>query len=488
MLDPTLIRTEPARVQAALGRRGMAAEAVQGAAECDARWLARQAAADALRTRRRRASEEVARARAAGEPTAELERAGREAADELRQVEADLVHLAAERDEALLALPNLPASDVPEETIVLEETFLGAPPRARRGSGGALTHWDLVKLLSLAHPAAGHGSPRRAREASAGGGFLVWRGQGARLLRALAAFMLDVHARDFGYEEVRCPAVATREALEGSAHLPGLEEKMYAVSKRGRISFARRFAAGLAPRSEQPAPRKRGGEPAARQVDRIYLKPPSNDTDLFLAPRAEPHLANLFRGQVLDAGALPMRFVASGPAFRRESAHGGAKGRGLLRLHEFPTVEVYAFTRPEESEAELARAVEAATAILALLEVPHRRLFRGARSLSHAAAKTIDLEVWVGATERWLPVAALSSFTDYQARRTETRYRAADGKPRLVHTVGGAAVAMPHLVAALLENGQEADGSVRLPEALRPSMGGDRILPLKPPDARGTKE
>ena len=480
MLDSSLIRAEPARVRAGLARRGAPADALDRALELDAHWAARDALAEALRLRRRRTSEEIARAKTAGEPTDDLERLGRQIAEELRHARRDLARLQAERRLALLELPNLPASDVPEETIILEEP-LSLP------TGAGLAHADLVKVLDLAHTAAGHGSPRRAREASAGGGFLVWRGQGARLLRVLAAFMLDVHARDFGYEEVRCPSVVTREALEGSAHLPALEEKMYAVSKRGRISFARRFAAGLAPRSEQPAPRKRGGEPAARQVDRIYLKPPSNDTDLFLIPRAEPHLANLFRGRVLEAGALPARFVASGPAFRRESAHGGAKGRGLLRLHEFPTVEVYAFTRPEESEAELARAVEAATAILALLEVPHRRLLRGARSLSHAAAKTIDLEVWAGATERWLPVAALSSFTDYQARRTETRYRAADGKPRLVHTVGGAAVAMPHLVAALLENGQEADGSVRLPEALRPYMGGDRILPLKPPDVHGTK-
>jgi len=475
MLDPCLIRTEPARVQAALGRRGMAAEAVQGAAECDARWLARQVVADALRTRRRRASEEVARAKAAGKPTADLERAGREAADELRQVEADLAHLDAERRLALLDLPNLPAPEVPEETRVLEENFLGAPPRASRVSGRVLQHWDLMQLLGLTHTAAGHGTLAgracrgstaargRAREASAGRGFLIWRGQGARLLRALAAFMLDVHARDFGYEEVRCPSVATREALEGSAHLPGLEEKMYAVDRDRSLT---RLRQGY------------GGQALAA----------SNDNNLFLAPRAEPHLANLFRGQVLDAGALPARFVASGPAFRRESAHGGAAGRGLLRLHEFPTVEVYAFCRPEESEAELARAVEAATKILARLEVPHRRLLRGARSLSHAAAKTIDLEVWAGATERWLPVAALSSFTDYQARRTETRYRAADGKPRLVHTVGGAAVAMPHLVAALVENGQEADGSVRLPAALRPYMGGlDRLRPPEPSDVHGTK-
>jgi len=446
MLDSRLIRAEPARVQAALGRRGMAAEAVQQAADCDARWLARQAVADALRTRRRRASEEVARAKAAGEPTDDLERLGLEIAEELRRAQRDLARLDAERRLALLDLPNLPATDVPEATAVLEEPA-SLPER------GGMTHWDLIRMLDLAHTAAGHGTLAgracrgstaargRAREASAGRGFLIWRGQGARLLRALAAFMLDVHARQFGYEEVRCPSVATREALEGSAHLPGLEEKMYAVD-RGRSLT--RLRQGY------------GGQALAA----------SNDNDLFLAPRAEPHLANLFRGQVLDAGALPARFVASGPAFRREADHGGAAGRGLLRLHEFPTVEVYAFCRPEESEAELAHAVEAATKILALLDVPHRRLLRGTRRLSRAAAKTIDLEVWAAGAEQWLGVAALSSFTDYQARRTETRYRAADGKPRLVHTVGGAAVAIPHLVAALVENGQEADGSVRLPEAL----------------------
>ena len=443
MLDLRLIRAEPARVRAGLARRGAPADALDRAVELDARWSARNALAEALRLRRRRTSEEIARAKTApGAPgTGDLERLGREIADELRGTRRDLARLDAERRLALLALPNLPASDVPEATTVLHET----PPRASRVSGRVLRHWDILSLLDLAQTA----------ETSAGRGFLIWRGQGARLLRALAAFMLDVHAHDFGYEEVRCPPVATREALEGSAHLPALEEKMYAVLAPGR--------------------------------DRSLTVAASNDNDLFLAPRAEPHLANLFRGQVLDAGALPARFVASGPAFRREADHGGAAGRGLLRLHEFPTVEVYAFCRPEESEAELARAVEAATKILARLEVPHRRLLRSTRSLSHAAAKTIDLEVWAAGAEQWLGVAALSSFTDYQARRTETRYRAADAKPRLVHTVGGAAVAIPHLVAALVENGQEADGSVRLPEALRPYLGGlDRLRPPAPAD-RGMK-
>jgi len=207
--------------------------------------------------------------------------------------------------------------------------------------------------------------------------------------------------------------------------------------------------------------------------------------DLFLAPRAEPHLANLFRGEILDAGALPARFVAAGPALRREAEHGGRRGRGLLRLHEFPTVEVYAFCRPEESEAELARAVEAADRILERLGLAHRRLLRGARRLSRAAAKTIDLEVWAPALGEWLGVAALSTFTDYQSRRTRTRFRGADGKAHLVHTVGGAAVALPHLVAAILENGQQSDGSVRLPDALGPYMAGETALVPVSGDAPG---
>ena len=430
MLDPALVRAEPARVRAGLARRGADPAVLDRLLQTDGRWVAKTSLADSLRTRRRRVSDQIARQRGEGADTADLEQIGREVADQMRTVERELATLRTARREALLLLPNLPAADVPEETTVLQEM----PPRARCGSDGALPHWDIIKMLDLARPAS----------SSAGRGFLLWRGAGARLLRALEAFMLDLHTRQFACAEVRCPPLATRAALEGSAHLPGLEEKMYAVVEPG--------------------------------TDRSLTVAARQRPDLFLVPRAEPHLANLFRGEVLDAGALPARFVAAGPALRREADHGGAAGRGLLRLHEFPTVEVYAFCRPEQSEAELERAVEAATGILARLDVPHRRLLRGARHLSRAAAKTIDLEVWAAGLEQWLPVAALSSFTDYQARRTETRFRAADGKPRLVHTVGGAAVAIPHVVAAILENGQEGDGSVRLPEALWPYMDGRQAL------------
>jgi len=176
---------------------------------------------------------------------------------------------------------------------------------------------------------------------------------------------------------------------------------------------------------------------------------------------------------VLRGEQLPQRFVAAGPAFRRTvGSHGSGKG-GLLRLHEFPTVEVYTVCRPDQSEVELSRAVRSAETILARLGLAFRRTLRPAPHLSHASAKTVDLAVWAPGTGRWLDVAAISTFTDYQARRTGTRYRDGHGRARLVHTVGGAAVAVPRLVAAIVENGQQADGTIRLPEALASYMETD---------------
>ncbi len=436
MLDLALIRAEAARIKAVLARRGIRPEAVDAVTELDGRWAARQEIREALCLRRRRVSEEHVRRKTAsragpddgalGEP--DLDRAGREVAEELRAVEAEIAHLEAARDAALVALPNLVMTDVPDDEAALGPRP-ASPPWPKPFA--PLAHWDLVEMLGLAQPAT----------ASAGRGFLTWRGQGARLVRGLVRFMLDVHTREGGCEEVLAPSVATRAALTGSAHLPVLEGKMYAVAGPG----------------DSAAP----GAPG--------------DSDLFLAPRAEPHLASLYAGRVLDAAALPIRLVSAGPALRRESHGGGAAGRGLLRLHEFQTVERYTFALPEQADEELARAVRDAETILSRLGVPCRQRLRPAPRLSHAAARTVDLDVWAPGAGEWLAVAALSNFTDYQARRTNTRCRDGHGRARLVHTVGGAAVALPHLVAALLENGQEADGSVRLPEALAEYVGGTAL-------------
>jgi len=445
MLDLALIRAEAARVKAVLARRGIRPEAVDAVMELDGRWAARQEIREALCVRRRRVSEEHVRRKTAfrtgvdGDDGAldepDLDRAGRKVAEELRAIEAEIAHLEAARDAALLALPNLVMTDVPDDEAA-PGPRPALPPWPKPFA--PLGHWDLVEMLGLAPPAT----------ASAGRGFLTWRGQGARLVRGLVRFMLDVHTREGGCEEILAPSVATRGALTRSAHLPLLEGKMYAVAGSDDRSLTVAAGDGNLP-------------PVA-----------AGDSDLFLAPRAEPHLAGLYAGRVLDAAALPIRLVSAGPALRRESHGGGAAGRGLLRLHEFQTVERYAFALPEQADEELARAVRDAETILSRLGVPYRQRLRPAPRLSHAAARTVDLDVWAPGVGEWLAVAALSHFTDYQARRTNTRCRDGRGRARLVHTVGGAAVALPHLVAALLENGQEADGSVRLPEALAEYVGG----------------
>ena len=464
MLDLALIRSEPERVARALARRGVTAEAVDAALQLDQRWAQRDGVREALRHRRRRASEEVARARTEGRDASELEAAGRQVADELAAIETEMADLAARRAAALAALPNLPATDAPDKAVEPAASFEPAVPfEPAAGAAGyprtmppwpkpfaPLPHWDLLEMLRLVHKGGG----------PAGRGFVTWRGSGARLIRALVNFMLDVHTRECGYEEVRAPAVASRAALAGSAHLPLLEGKMYViVGATGPLPLqpanGEACSAAVRPRFET-----RGRTPA--------LRSPSL-ADLFLAPRAEPHLANLYAGEILDAARLPIRLACAGPAFRRET--GG--GRGLERLHQFDTVELYVFAAADQEQEELARAVRAAETILERLGVPHRRTLRPAPRLSHAAAKTIDLEVWAPGMNEWLAVASLSTFTDYQARRTDTRYRDAGGRARFVHTLGGAAVALPHLVAALLENGQEADGSVRLAPVLAPYFGGE---------------
>jgi len=484
MLDLAMVRTEPERVIAALARRGLGPEAVREVVRFDARWTDRQEVREALRHRRRRVSEEVARAKDEARDTSAFEEMGRRVGDELAALETEMGGLEARRKAALDALPNLPATDTPDQ--VAKVPAAGTP--AWQKPFAPLHHADLLEMLGLAQAAA-----------SAGRGFLIWRG-GARLVRALTNFMLDVHTREFGCAEVRGPALATRAALTGSAHLPLLEGKMYAVTEPDS-----RAPGGM------PTPPLRGHVPAASDSMPTGTAPwachPPSENDLFLAPRAEPHLANLFAGEILEASRLPIRLASAGPALRREASGGGAAGRGLVRLHQFDTVELYVFAVPDQAEEELARAVRAAETILARLEVPHRRRLRPAPDLSRAAAKTINLEVWApgmpaagekGPGEkgsdplsvqgsdpfspprgRWLPVAALSSFTDYQARRTDTRYRDAGGRVRLVHTLGGAAVALPHLVAAMLENGQEADGSVRLPAALKSYLGDATILRLR---------
>jgi seryl-tRNA synthetase len=288
-----------------------------------------------------------------------------------------------------------------------------------REDGAALVpHWELGERLGVLD------LPRGAK--ISGSGFIVYRGAGARLVRALMNLMLDVHTAEHGYEEVWVPLVVNRASMIGTGQLPKFAEDMYAL-----------------------------------QEDEGYL-----------IPTAEVPVTNLYRDEILDAGDLPRAFCAFSACFRREAGSAGKDTRGLLRVHEFDKVELVRYATPETSLQELETLTGHAEVILQRLGLPYRVVLLAAGDTGFASAKTYDLEVFAPAVGKWLEVSSCSVFTDFQARRANIRYRAAAGeKPRFVHTLNGSALAFSRIIASLLEHYQQPDGTVRVPEALQPYLG-----------------
>jgi seryl-tRNA synthetase len=263
-----------------------------------------------------------------------------------------------------------------------------------------------------------------------GSGFVVYRGMGTRLVRALLSLFMDVHAREHGYEEVWPPQLVTRATMTGTGQLPKFEDDAYAT--RG--------------------------------------------DDLFLIPTAEVPVTNLYRDEMLDGARLPMAFVAYSRCYRREAGSAGKDTRGILRTHEFDKVELVRYTTQESSSEQLELLTRHAETLLERLEIPYRRKLLAAGDTGFSSAKTYDLEAWAPGVGAWLEVSSCSTFTDFQARRANIRYRPAPGeKPKFVHTLNGSGLAFPRTIACLIENHQNPDGSVTIPEALRPYMGTDRL-------------
>jgi seryl-tRNA synthetase len=263
-----------------------------------------------------------------------------------------------------------------------------------------------------------------------GSGFVVFRGQGARLVRALMNFMLDLHTREHGYEETWVPFIVNRASMIGTGQLPKFEEDMYAL----------------------------------------------RDEDFFLIPTAEVPVTNLHRDEILEPARLPMALTAYSPCFRREAGAHGKDTRGLIRVHEFDKVEIVRYTTPEESAAEHERLTGHAEAVLQRLELPYRVVLLASGDTGFASAKTYDLELFAPGVGKWLEVSSCSNFLDFQARRLNIRYRPAAGeKPRFIHTLNGSGLAFPRTIIALLEHHQQPDGSIHVPEALRPYLGVDRL-------------
>ena len=420
MLSLDLIRHDPEFVAAALARRGEEAP-VDDVLALDEKRRSLQAQADRLRAHRNETSRNIGRMTGDRTPLiAQMRQVGQEIADlnkEHDQVQSDLQTL-------LLGLPNLPQPDVPdgedEDDNVVVRTWGEIPtfdfvPKP---------HWELGERLGIIDLARG--------AKLAGSRFFVLMDKGARLERALVNFMLDLHTGKNGYTEAQLPAVVRRDVMEGSGNLPKFGDNLYH----------------------------------------------DDEDDLWLIPTAEVPLTNLHRDEVLPPGTLPLRYTASTPCFRREKAAAGRDTRGIKRVHQFQKVEMYKFVEPQTSEQELDGLVADAEMVCQSLELPYRLLKLCAPELGFASAKSYDLEVWASGCKEWLEVSSCSNCTDFQARRANVRFRSETGaSPTLAHTLNGSGLALPRVVIAILENGQQADGSVLIPEALRPYAGFSVITP-----------
>jgi seryl-tRNA synthetase len=365
-------------------------------------------------------SQEVARRKRAGEDAADLIAQGRALGEEIGRLERELDEAEGQLAAILLEIPNVTAADVPagdESRNVIVRDW-GTP----RPSDGVRPHWDIAAAQGLF-------DLERATKVS-GSGFVVFRRDGARLVRALLNFFLDTHAREHGYEEVWPPVLVNRASMTGTGQLPKFADDAYEIA----------------------------------------------GDDLFLVPTAEVPVTNLYRDEILDGASLPMAFCAYTPCFRREAGSAGKDTRGILRMHQFDKVELVRYCTAERSEAELAVLLGHAESMLQRLGLPYRVKLLAAGDTGFSSAKTYDLEAWAPGVGAWLEVSSCSTFTDFQARRANIRYRPAKGeKPRFVHTLNGSGLAFPRTLACILEHYQQPDGTVIVPEVLRPYVGSDRI-------------
>ena len=373
---------------------------------------------EAKQVLRKQVAQEVPQRRKLGEDVGNLITQGRQIAAEIEWLEQAKSDAESAVEKILIELPNLTLDEVPEggeeENRVLRSW--GTP----RADGATLKpHWEIGASLGVL-------DLERGAKIS-GSGFIVYRGGGARLVRALMNMMLDIHTNEHGYEELWVPLVVNRASMHGTGQLPKFADDMY----------------GLA-----------------------------NDEDMFLIPTSEVPVTNLYRDEILDVSQLPKAFCAFSACFRREAGSAGKDTRGLLRVHEFDKVELVRYATPETSHDELEKLLGHAEVILQRLGLPYRVVLLAAGDTGFSSAKTYDLEVFAPSVGKWLEVSSCSVFTDFQARRANIRYRPSAGeKPRFLHTLNGSALAFSRIIACLLEHYQQPDGSVALPEALHRYVG-----------------
>ncbi len=420
MLDIKLVEEQEDTVRHALEKRGKATridELVR--ANSERRRIITET--EALKHERNAASKEIGKLKKEGLDTAEKQAAVKAISERIAGMDAQRREVESEFETLMLTIPNTPHTSVPKGTGAAENVVVRSHGEIRKFPFAPAKHVEIAERLGIID------FGRAAR--MSGAGFALYIGDGARLERALIRFMIDLHVREHGYTEVSPPFLCNAAAMTGTGQLPKMAEDMYAVA----------------------------------------------DEDLYLVPTAEVPVTNIFRDEIIER-PLPIRLTAYSPCFRREAGAAGRDTRGLIRMHQFDKVEMVKFTNPASSYDELELLVGNAEDVLQRLGLPYRVLLLCAGDMSFAAAKCYDIELWAPGQNAWLEVSSCSNFESFQARRAGIRHRNVNGKVEFVHTLNGSGVALARLVVAILENGQQADGSVSLPEALVPYMDGLRSI------------
>ena len=428
MIDPKLLRSDPEAVARNLARRGFKLD-VGALKVLEEKRKPFQVEADRLRAERNANAKAVGMAKGRGEDVAPLIAKGEQLTRDLVKAEEDLTAVQAELEQWQLGLPNLLHESVPngrDETANVEVHRWGEP---RRFDFKPRDHVELGEGLG--------GLDFEAAARISGARFVVMRSHVAQLHRALSQFMLNLHTNEHGYTEVYVPYLVQKQALFGTGNLPKFEQDLFAV------------------RGEQP-----NMAPA-----------------FYLIPTAEVPVTNLVREQIVPAENLPLKFVCHTPCFRSEAGAAGKDTRGMIRNHQFDKVELVHIVRPADSYAALEELTTNAEVVLQRLDIPHRRVALCAGDIGFGSAKTYDLEAWLPAQDRYREISSCSNFEAFQARRMQARWRNPDGgKPEPVHTLNGSALAIGRTLVAVLENYQNSDGSVTVPQVLRPYMGGKEVL------------
>lgn len=426
MLDIKLLRSDIEQVRQALKNRNASLVDIEGFEELDIRRRERLQETESLKNRRNVVSQQVAQLKKSGEDASGIIAEMKQVSDRIKQLDEEIRDLEEQLQQILLTIPNIPHDSVPvgeSEDENREVRVWGEQPKF---DFEPLAHWDIASELDIL-------DFERAGKVT-GSRFVFYKGLGARLERALIQFMMDLHNEEHGYTEMLPPLMVNRASLTGTGQLPKFEDDVFKVA----------------------------------------------DGDYFMIPTAEVPVTNYHRDEILDISDLPKYYVAYSPCFRSEAGAAGRDTRGIIRQHQFNKVELVKFVQPERSYEELETLTEHAEKVLQLLGLPYRVVELCTGDLGFSAAKTYDIEVWLPSQQTYREISSCSNFEDFQARRANIRFRRERGaKPEFVHTLNGSGLAVGRTVAAILENGQQEDGSVVIPEVLRPYMRNRSVITRK---------